>query len=163
MDLDVFEEGVGVDLRGDLGALSASEEFAVRAFARDAAEALEAAVLDTEGVDAQVTCLYRLDDPTRVDLLTLGQACAVPRRAQAARRLSDGGLGVLLSLASPVEVVTVDAVTILSDGVTATASVSIVVVKETPEPPPSEPPAPPPESGGALGIAAAGVFFGAAL
>lgn len=181
VDLAVFEESVGVDLRGNLSALSAVDEAAVCAFARDAAADLEAAVFDREDVDAQVTCLYRLEDLSRLDLLTLDQSCEVPRRAaaaqqlsegglgvEAARRLSEGGLGVILLLATPVEALDVATVEISSDGVTATATVRVLVVassapgKTKPAPPP-EPPGPELTGGSAIAIAASGLLVGSVV
>jgi hypothetical protein len=83
LDLAAFETTVGVSLTGDLTGLLSTEADAVRAFATDAAADVETALRASGESGGSVTCLYRLEDPSRLNLLTLADVCVAPRRLRA--------------------------------------------------------------------------------
>jgi hypothetical protein len=115
VDLGLFE----VDLEGDLDALGETEAVAVRAFASGVARDVEAAVGESTGVSATVTCLYRLSDASRVDLLTLKAGwtmeCVAPRRLEGGGRALQAaaqGFGVIMVFREPVAEVSLEEVVI---------------------------------------------------
>ena len=78
---------------------SEEEKAAVRAFAVDVKRSLERDF--DESLACEVSCVYLLDDPDRLDLLTLARACASAEAVPPpARRLTAGGLGVELTARS---------------------------------------------------------------
>jgi hypothetical protein len=139
VDLAAFSASVDVDLEGDLTSLTAYQADSVRTFAADAAADVEAAAAASTAVDVAVTCLYRLDDASRLDLLTLTDTCvapgaytasSAPRRLSAAapgRRLADAGLGVIMVFKEPVEDVSLDRVVISSGDVAVQAEATTVL------------------------------------
>lgn len=113
--MSLFEGSVGVDLDGDLTALTESEAASVREFASGVAGDVEAAVGESTEVSVTVTCLYRLSDASRLDLLTLNQECVAPRRLddhQRALQAGANGFGVILIFREPVEEVSIEEVVI---------------------------------------------------
>jgi hypothetical protein len=133
VDLSLFEGSVGVDLEGDLKALSEARKRNVRAFATDAVEGIELTVRESTEVEATVTCLYRLSDPSRLDLLTVTQECVAPRRLQEGRRVQGAsGLGAVMIFKEPVEDVAVEEVLIRSGSVAVRAEASTVVARPPP-------------------------------
>jgi hypothetical protein len=130
VDLSLFEGAVGVDLEGSLGGLSEAEEAAVKAFASDAAGDVEAAVRESTDTQATVTCLYRLADAFRLNLLTLTDECVAPRRLREGRRAQDeSGLGVVMIFKKPVDEVSIDEVVIRSGSVAVRAEATTVLAR----------------------------------
>jgi len=132
VDLTAFSASVDVDLEGDLTSLTAYQADSVRTFAADAAADVEAAAAASTAVDVAVTCLYRLDDASLLDLLTLTDTCVIPvayTASSAPRRLSrhSSGLGVVMVFKEPVEDVSLDRVVISSGDVAVDAEASTTV------------------------------------
>lgn len=137
LDLAAFEESVGVNLNGDLTGLLSTEADAVRSFASDVAADLEVAFEESTEVDATVTCLYRLQDEARLNLLTLVGVCVAPRRlqvAEGARRMDSpepaaSGIGAIIAVDEPVSSeVALGSVEISSGDVSVKADANVVIV-----------------------------------
>ena len=107
MDISAFE--FSVDVLTDLTDLLPAEEAEVKAFASDVAAGFSSAVadaLDVSPEDLEVTCIYRTNDPAKLDLLTLSTNCAARRqlsemralRPLTGRRLESYSFGVELTL-----------------------------------------------------------------
>lgn len=143
LDLAAFEQSVGVNLNGDLTGLLSTEADAVRTFAADAAADVEVAFEANSEAGAIVTCLYRLQDAARLNLLTLDNVCVAPRVLQAdanwqqedaARRMDSpdpaaSGIGTIIELDTLLNrEVTLGSVEISSGDVSIQADANVVIV-----------------------------------
>jgi hypothetical protein len=128
IDVSAFTSSMSVDPSDtsiDFTALDATAAAEVQEFAGDVASSYASSVASTLGIDSStvtVSCLYRLADDTKLDLITLSATCSAGRLLVAvyatdARRLATAGFGVQVDMTGSA-VDTIEA----SGGSTAVAS-----------------------------------------
>merc|ERR1719271_1914025 len=170
VDLAAFEAELGVNLpTADLATLAPAVREKVQDFAADVARDFADGVAESLGVsseDVQISCVYRLDDVDKLNILTFADSCVDSRlrRLAAKRRLQDSGLGMVVemkeaakdqvvesdggSMASVMEAIEQAPVEVAYGGTTVQAAVvegsmvdSVAVVQRTasPTPAPTDP------------------------
>lgn len=152
VDLSQFGDAVGVEdlVSVDLGALPAQKQTSVKSFAQDMAASFKVSFAnELTNVDAAavtVTCMYRVVDAAKLDLLTLTASCGDGRRLQAFSdnsatsvlgfqlEITAGSPGEVGMFASLAESATSASVDLQSSGVTATATIAAISIPMTTTP-----------------------------
>jgi hypothetical protein len=150
IDLSDFELSVDLSAVTDLTALSSDQKSEVQDFAADVGTSFAAGVASaTEGVDpsdVEVTCVYRDFENSKTDLLTLTGTCG-ERRLDGARRLAATGFVVEATITATQALVQAAAdaaesapITVVSGGMTGSATVTARLGESTATPPPTPAP-----------------------